>query len=147
MYQLLGAHSTHCLLIDMSGNHSWPVCHKIPSPVKAAEAYTFNEHVPVNANHIGNVWLGCRRNTSLYSEICYFINGGMTKGIWYIATIISFKMACTPRRKPFPDSTVYGANMGPTWGWQDPGGTHVGPMDLALWACGLKNIVTREGAT
>ena len=32
-----------------------------------------------------------------------------------------------------PDSKVYGANMGPTWGRQDPGGTHVGPMNFAIW--------------
>ena len=32
-----------------------------------------------------------------------------------------------------PDSKVYGANMGPTWGRQDPGGPHVGPMNFALW--------------
>ena len=24
--------------------------------------------------------------------------------------------------------------MGPTWGRQDPGGPHVGPMDIAIWA-------------
>ena len=23
--------------------------------------------------------------------------------------------------------------MGPIWGRQDPGGTHVGPMNLAIW--------------
>ena len=26
-----------------------------------------------------------------------------------------------------PDSKIHGANMGPIWGWQDPGGPHVGP--------------------
>ena len=32
------------------------------------------------------------------------------------------------------DSKVYGANMGPTWDRQDPGGPHVvGPMNLAIW--------------
>ena len=31
------------------------------------------------------------------------------------------------------DSKFHGANMGPTWGRQDPGGTHVGPMNLAIW--------------
>ena len=33
----------------------------------------------------------------------------------------------------FPDSKAHGANMGPTWGRQDPGGPHVGPMNLAIW--------------
>ena len=32
-----------------------------------------------------------------------------------------------------PDSKVHGANMGPIWGLQDPGGPHVGPMNFAIW--------------
>ena len=32
-----------------------------------------------------------------------------------------------------PDSKVPRANMGPIWGRQDPGGPHVGPMNLAIW--------------
>ena len=32
-----------------------------------------------------------------------------------------------------PDSKVHGANMGPIWGRQVPGGPHVGPMNLAIW--------------
>ena len=35
-----------------------------------------------------------------------------------------------------PDSKVHGANMGPIWGRQDPGGPHVGPMNFAI--CGVK---------
>ena len=31
-----------------------------------------------------------------------------------------------------PDSKVRVANMGPTWGRQDPGGPHVGPMNFAI---------------
>ena len=34
-----------------------------------------------------------------------------------------------------PDSKVHGAYMVPTWGRQDPGGSHVGPMILAIWDC------------
>ena len=33
----------------------------------------------------------------------------------------------------YPDSKVHGANMGPTWGRQDPGGPHVDPMNFAIW--------------
>ena len=33
-----------------------------------------------------------------------------------------------------PDSKVHGANMGPTRGRQDPGGSHVGPMNLTIRA-------------
>ena len=32
-----------------------------------------------------------------------------------------------------PESKVHGANMGPTWGRKDPGGSHVGLMNLAIW--------------
>ena len=28
---------------------------------------------------------------------------------------------------------VHGANMGPNWGRQDPGGPHVGPMNFSIW--------------
>ena len=28
---------------------------------------------------------------------------------------------------------VHGANMGPIWGRQDPGGPHVGPMNFAIF--------------
>ena len=31
-----------------------------------------------------------------------------------------------------PDSKVHGANMGPIWGGQDPGGPHVGPINFAI---------------
>ena len=33
----------------------------------------------------------------------------------------------------YPDSKAHGANMGPIWGRQDPGGPHVGPMSFAIW--------------
>ena len=36
-------------------------------------------------------------------------------------------------KNAIPDSKVYGANMGPTWDRQGPGGSHVGPMSLAIW--------------
>ena len=36
-------------------------------------------------------------------------------------------------QQPIPDSRVHGAKMGPIWGRQDPGGPHVGPMNLAIW--------------
>ena len=31
-----------------------------------------------------------------------------------------------------PNSKVHGANMGPTWGRQDPGGPHVSPINFAI---------------
>ena len=32
-----------------------------------------------------------------------------------------------------PDNKVHGANVGPTWDRQDPGGPHVGHMNFAIW--------------
>ena len=32
----------------------------------------------------------------------------------------------------YADIKVYGVNMGPTWGRQDPDGPHIGPMNFAL---------------
>ena len=45
----------------------------------------------------------------------------------------------------FPDCKVRGACMGPTWDRQDPGGPHVGPMNLAIrvvhrYLCNLLHI-------
>ena len=40
----------------------------------------------------------------------------------------------------YPDSKVHGAIMGPSWGRQDPGGPHVGPMNLAIWVLNHSDI-------
>ena len=40
-----------------------------------------------------------------------------------------------------PDSNFHGAHMGPTWRQQDPGGPHVGPMNLAIRVC-LHTVIT-----
>ena len=32
-----------------------------------------------------------------------------------------------------PASKVHGANVGPSWVRQDPGGPHVGPMNFVIW--------------
>ena len=32
-----------------------------------------------------------------------------------------------------PDSKVHVAIMGPIWDQQDPGGSHAGPMNFAIW--------------
>ena len=43
-----------------------------------------------------------------------------------------------------PDSKVHGANMGPIWGRQDPGGSRVGPMNLAIWGVIKFRVVSRR---
>ena len=39
--------------------------------------------------------------------------------------------------KGYPDSKVYGANMGPACGRQDPCWPHVVSMDLAIWVANI----------
>ena len=45
---------------------------------------------------------------------------------------MSFNAQCI-LQKNNPDSKVHGANMGPFWGRQDLGGSHVDPMNFAIW--------------
>ena len=46
-------------------------------------------------------------------------------------------LPCIIPGKGYPNSKVHGANIGPIWGRQDPGGPHVGPMNFAIWVVGL----------
>ena len=43
-----------------------------------------------------------------------------------------------------PDSKVHGANMGPIWGRQDPGGPHVSPVNFAIWGMSPQRHKMRE---
>ena len=45
----------------------------------------------------------------------------------------------------YHDSKVHGANMGPIWGRQDPGGPHVGPLNLAIWVWEQQTTVPQLG--
>ena len=44
-----------------------------------------------------------------------------------------------------PDSKFHGANMGPIWGRQDPGGPHVGPMNFVIWVSFLFQCLFGSG--
>ena len=53
--------------------------------------------------------------------------------LWLPDLQMSYRGLMARHDKITPDSKVHGANMGPIWGRQDPGGPHVGPMNLAIW--------------
>ena len=53
-------------------------------------------------------------------------------------------MRVTRSGEGYPDSKVHGANMGPIWGRQDPGGPHVSPMNFAIWVALLPKFSTSE---
>ena len=59
-------------------------------------------------------------NMCIYDELTTMPISVLPK---YITFIVS---------KAYPDSKVHGANVGPVWGRQDPGGPHVGPMDFSI---------------
>ena len=58
---------------------------------------------------------------------------------WYQDVYVDKSVNPTPHSeswyKRVPDSKVYGANMGPIWGRQDPGGPHVGHMNFCYLGC------------
>ena len=69
---------------------------------------------------------------------------------------IMFRLLCVTEDKPggnsYPmlnntDSKILGANMGSTWGRQDPGGPHVGPMNLTIWVVLIKFVVSLRCCT
>ena len=61
----------------------------------------------------------------------------------YVGYICIARLACVLNTQNTPDSKVHGANMGPTWGRQDPGGPHelcyLGRGDVrirnGIWFC------------
>ena len=50
---------------------------------------------------------------------------------FYVSRCSDTMPEIVPRR--IPDSKIHGANMGPIWCRQDPGGPHVGSMSFAIW--------------
>ena len=61
---------------------------------------------------------GCKR--------CFYIMNHFLDLVWHKHMKFTLK-------EHYPNSKIHGANMGPIWGCQDPGGPHVGPMNFAIW--------------
>ena len=80
--------------------------------------------------NIGNGWIfESHRNNGILRVMT-----GMNNYIPHrLQDLITYTCPCL--RKTIPDSKLHGANMGPIWGRQDPGGTHVGPMNFDIWVC------------
>ena len=60
-----------------------------------------------------------------------FDHSNMNEKLLQINVWFSLSAVCVVKR--IPDSKVQGANMGPIWGRQVPGGPHVGPVNFAIW--------------
>ena len=72
---------------------------------------------------VGNIWV--YNVTKGYAMLTRHVNTA-----WY--SVIAPEASVWTQRN-YPDSKVHGANKGPIWDRQDPGGPHAGPMQ-APWA-------------
>ena len=84
----------------------------------------------------------CAINVDL--EFCSYVCRNIVYGfVWFmiLLNVEDWSAVCwlLPHQLPScqncgtPDNKVLGANMGPIWDQQDPGGPRVGPMNLAIW--------------
>ena len=82
-------------------------------------------------------WPHIRQSQWLFMQLTYVVESAIAmvarfsqwnQPLWW-------RKAAWPRKYNWaiPDSKVYGANMGPIWALQDPGGPRVGPMYFAIW--------------
>ena len=73
------------------------------------------------------------------------IQVGLTSDVWNGDQAAATEMLTTwvSQLESIPDSKVHGANMGPIWGRQDPGGPHVGSMNFAIWDVSHSSILFR----
>ena len=77
-----------------------------------------------------NPWIACIELIMWY-DWCW-LHGILGRTMHTVCAYLCFIIICYPSI-PIPDSKVHGAIMGPIWSRQDPGGPHVGRMNLTLW--------------
>ena len=77
------------------------------------------------------VWFAPQNQTTWTAIFLHFTTLALTQSVMPISTVKD--IIISPPNENIPNSKVHGANMGPIWGQQDPGGPHVGPMNFAIW--------------
>ena len=85
-----------------------------------------NQLFLLSLSHVGvrtDQWLPVHCNMALSSD-----NHSVKAFFWFCADNT-------------PYSKVHGAYMGPTWGRQDPGGPHVGPVNFAIRDAFVKDVI------
>ena len=91
--------------------------------------------VPIHEPYVGYPYVLCTERHILNALVVSWIPTetgiipDLTKHKW----VVTFSWCHQRRYQSNPDSKVPGANVGPIWGRQDPGGPHVGPMNFAIW--------------
>ena len=98
-----------------------PIC--LCNPFVSIDIFQFCQMCRSNDAYFNN--LGNRVTTNETLRLLYHCHPN-TICVW-------IRDASVSRSKGYPDSKVYEADMGPTWGRQDTGGPHARPMILAIW--------------
>ena len=88
---------------------------------------SYNQTIKISLSslHARIIFPEYNSNTNSW-EILLNINWANMETVSYVIMISIYLI-------DYPDSKVHGANMGPSWGRQDPGGSHVGHMNLVIW--------------
>ena len=60
-------------------------------------------------------------------------NGHRIRQQYFTHNVVAIREALCKIWDDFLDRKVHGANMGPTWGRQDPDGPHVSPTNFVFW--------------
>ena len=98
----------------VSGTGAWSI------PMRSLETSIHYKHVYNHIDHSTEI----EKDDAIHPTLIY-------------ATVCSVLPLCcwgqnTRSNRTNPDSKVPGANMGPIWGRQDPGGPHVSHMNFAI---------------
>ena len=92
-----------------------PECHALV----ATECYDHNWCVGESELGFSTTWIRQNKYVSIFSNV------------WKRSVTVRHRKRWTDG-KAYLDSNVHGANIGPIWDRQDPGGPHVGPMNLII---------------
>ena len=80
--------------------------------------------------------LNSKSNVSINYLLTSHLSSLILQSLWFHLTdrwcCLVYVSVCSFSHN-IPDSKVHGANMGPIWVRQDPGGSHVGPVNFAVW--------------
>ena len=103
------------------------------------------------SQHWFRLWLGANQATSHYMNqwwLVYFLPQiCITQPQWVKWCEILWWWWSIVLLINIPDSKAHGANMGPTWGLQDPGVPHVGPMNFCHLGCPFDyNLISTRGS-
>ena len=78
-------------------------------------------------------YIVCINNNDGFKMITHLKYIRAFPNIWHLCTRLFPVIIDLNPQWTAPDSKIHGANMGPIWGRQDPGGPHVGPIKSAIW--------------